>query len=316
MRVREFAKLEGHTPDPETIEIFVGRRERVTTPAPRYVYHSLRGRKLGSDGSIPGYPLSSRERELEDDFKEPSKDGYVWLSPRPYTSEAMKIDAAKLDPRNLRYTGQAEGNLIHRGSIPADAIIKTSDEEINEEANFLDLYRRFSGNVNKDLLKTGGEKLAGDYTWLKSYDTSGKGEHEYEQHPKQSVVSALDRHTSDEANALEKPVTSYSGVNLEFGEKLKELSKTPGYKIKSPAFISSSHDPAIARKFAERDNNGNQHVMVFDLPAGFSKSKSIPNAREGGKSKSDERLIARNTEFVHTGSNKVGAVTYHHFKPA
>jgi hypothetical protein len=106
-----------------TIQIPIGARCKATHEAPRYMYHSLRGRDLQADGSIKGYPLSKRETELEREFDTPSTDGYVWLSPTPYTSEAYKIDASKLNPRNLRYTGQVEGFLIHKGSIPAEAII-------------------------------------------------------------------------------------------------------------------------------------------------------------------------------------------------
>lgn len=112
----------------ETIQVPAGPKTRVTYDAPRYLYHSLRGRELNRNGDIQGYPLSSRERELEREFDQPSKDGYVWLSPYPYTEEAYKIDASKLDPKNLRYTGQVEGFLIHRGSIPKEAIVSQIEE--------------------------------------------------------------------------------------------------------------------------------------------------------------------------------------------
>lgn len=105
------------------IEIPMGPRGRARIPAPEIVYHSLRGRKLANDGSISGYPLSVAEIELEELFPEVSEDGYVWLSREPYSSGAIRIDATKLDPKNLRYTGQQEGFLIHHGSIPANAIV-------------------------------------------------------------------------------------------------------------------------------------------------------------------------------------------------
>jgi len=108
----------------EMIQIPMGRKGRAMAHAPAMLYHNLRGRDLGRDGSIQGYPISAREKELEELFPTPSPDGYVWLSLQPGYggNDYITIDATKLDPANLRYTGQSEGFIIHKGSIPANAI--------------------------------------------------------------------------------------------------------------------------------------------------------------------------------------------------
>lgn len=110
----------------ETIQ--VGRYSE----GPRYWYHSLRGRKLNSAGGIDGYPFPPKETELAREFRD-WKDGdvVVYLSQTPLSSDALKIDASKLDTiKNLRYTSQAEGYAIHRGPIPKEAIVgKTITEK-------------------------------------------------------------------------------------------------------------------------------------------------------------------------------------------
>ena len=110
----------------EMISIPCGRKGKATCYAPAMLYHNLRGRPASPDGSIKGYPLDRKERELEDLFAELSPDGYVWLSLDPTYSgnDYLTIDSTKLDPRNLRYTGQSEGFILHRGSIPASAITR------------------------------------------------------------------------------------------------------------------------------------------------------------------------------------------------
>lgn len=111
----------------EMIEIPMGPRGRATIKCPSILYHSLRGRKLGLDGSILPYKLSDRESELASMFDGDSAAGFIWLAQTPnYGGETLRIDANKLDPRNLRWTGQAEGFILHRGAIPADAIFKNT----------------------------------------------------------------------------------------------------------------------------------------------------------------------------------------------
>lgn len=110
------------------VSIPMGRRGRAKIQVPSLLYHNLRSRKIGPDGSIVGYPLSPKEKELEQLFPDPSPTGYVWLAqfPNYAGSDYITIDAHKLDAENLRYTGQAEGFLLHKGSIPASAIIQRS----------------------------------------------------------------------------------------------------------------------------------------------------------------------------------------------
>lgn len=188
--------------------------------------------------------------------------------------------------------------------------MKTYKQFISEETNHLDLYRRFSTGINKALIAGDHE---GHFTFMSHYDTSGKGQHEYEHHPKKEVLATLDRHTTSKSNALKKPVVSYSGTSSAFGQHIASLPA--GHTIKTPAYLSSSHDVNIAHGFAERDNRGLNHIMQFHLPVGFHRSKDIPNAREGGKSRAKERLFARNQEFRHIKSEKKGPTTFHHYEP-
>lgn len=108
----------------EMVTIPMGRKGRATTKVVSVLYHNLRGREMGPEGQILGYPLSPKEAELADLFDGPSPDGYVWLSQHGIGSNDLQIDVTALDPNNLRYTGQSEGYLLHKGSIPADAIIR------------------------------------------------------------------------------------------------------------------------------------------------------------------------------------------------
>ena len=105
------------------VSIPMGRRGKATIRATPIFYHSLRGRPLGKEGQIQGYQLSPKEIELQDMWVDPSPDGYVWLAPTALSSDALQIDARKLNLQNLRYTGQSEGYVLHKGSIPAEAIV-------------------------------------------------------------------------------------------------------------------------------------------------------------------------------------------------
>lgn len=108
----------------EMVTIPMGRKGRATLQIPAVMYHSLRGREIDQKGNIKGYPLSHKEKELADLWVEPSPEGYVWLSPSALSGDAYAIDMHKLDPQNLRYTGQSEGYVLHKGPIPHNAIIR------------------------------------------------------------------------------------------------------------------------------------------------------------------------------------------------
>ncbi len=92
---------------------------------PRYWYHSLRGRELNSEGGIDSYPFPPGETVLAHEFRDwQDGDTVVYLSQYPLSDDALKIDITKLDTeRNMRYTWQAEGYAIHRGTIPKEAIV-------------------------------------------------------------------------------------------------------------------------------------------------------------------------------------------------
>lgn len=117
MKIRELIR--------EMVDIPIGRgKGRATAKVMSVLYHSMRGRPFAADGSIPGNPLSPKEKELEQLWLDPSPEGYVWLSQHPLDATSLQINTRALDPNNLRYTGQSEGYLLHKGPIPKTAIIQ------------------------------------------------------------------------------------------------------------------------------------------------------------------------------------------------
>jgi GNAT superfamily N-acetyltransferase len=90
---------------------------------PRYVYHIPEGNaEFGK--TIEAYPI--REIEAADSFGAGYKElRYVWLSQKPAYGQdnVYIIDLTRLDNASLRFTGQIEGNLLHRGDIPASAVV-------------------------------------------------------------------------------------------------------------------------------------------------------------------------------------------------
>lgn len=90
---------------------------------PRYVYHVPIGRaEFGK--TVKAYSI--KETEAADSFgKGYGEAKYVWLSLKPIygMDNTYIIDMTKLGNASLRLTGQAEGNMLHRGDIPANAIV-------------------------------------------------------------------------------------------------------------------------------------------------------------------------------------------------
>jgi len=92
-------------------------------PVPRYWYHVPTGR-ADFGKVIKAYPI--REIEAADTFGKGYKEAhYIWLSHQPIygRDNTYIIDLTKLNNDDLRFTGQVEGNLLHRGDIPADAVV-------------------------------------------------------------------------------------------------------------------------------------------------------------------------------------------------
>ena len=87
---------------------------------PRYVYHV--GKETKS-GGIASYPI--REVEAADAFgKGYAGNRYVWLGQKPNMgSDYFVVDLTKVRNANVRFTGQVEGNMLHVGDIPADAVV-------------------------------------------------------------------------------------------------------------------------------------------------------------------------------------------------
>jgi len=88
---------------------------------PRYYYHVKRS-DIPRGKGIQAYTI--RETEAADRFGgDYANHKYIWMGVVPLSFPAFKVDITKLDNDNLRFTGQAEGHLLHRGDIPEEAIV-------------------------------------------------------------------------------------------------------------------------------------------------------------------------------------------------
>lgn len=109
---------------------------------PRYVYHVPEG-KVAFGKLIKAYKI--QEPGFADSFGRGYKEyRYVWLSLTPiYVSDAYVIDITRLRDEDLRFTGQVEGNLLHKGDIPASAVvaIRKAYGEIVERRNTMRGYK-------------------------------------------------------------------------------------------------------------------------------------------------------------------------------
>jgi len=93
---------------------------------PRYFYHKPpSGKETGAEG-IKAYRnrnLDGSTPSIERAFGEKDPQ-IVWLSRDPGRGKGtLIVDMNKVDLGNIRPTGQAEGNLWHRGDIPREAIV-------------------------------------------------------------------------------------------------------------------------------------------------------------------------------------------------
>ena len=87
---------------------------------PRYFYHVG---KASKGGGIKSYKI--RETEVADTFGKGYADNtYIWLSQKPvFRQDYYIVDITKLNNADMRFTGQVEGHLLHKGDIPAHAIV-------------------------------------------------------------------------------------------------------------------------------------------------------------------------------------------------
>ena len=94
---------------------------------PRYWYHHrLENVPIPEDGGINATRI--RQPQAADAFRGNYAEGeYIWLSPQVIRGrtpeESLLIDISKLDNNEIRLTGQAEGNILHRGKIPKAALV-------------------------------------------------------------------------------------------------------------------------------------------------------------------------------------------------
>jgi hypothetical protein len=127
----------------ETIGIPGSSSEKWGSAVPRHMYHSRRGSQPFS-GGIAASPIAKEgEREILQDYKDGHpEDKVVWLGPERWGSpeETYLIDLSKLDVSQLRATGQAEGNVVYRGDIPASAIEPLASTPVKAPEEQLGLF--------------------------------------------------------------------------------------------------------------------------------------------------------------------------------
>ena len=107
---------------------------------PRYWYHRPPGH--GAEGTPSGglqaYNMDPKEIEVTSGFysdklghpRPPEPEQFLWMSPVSRMAEGeFVIDITKLNDADMRFTGQAEGNLLHRGDISPDGIVRRPKSE-------------------------------------------------------------------------------------------------------------------------------------------------------------------------------------------
>ena len=115
-------------------------------PFARDKYRAKRPEHASLDGGLHayGFPLSSEGsgearamRELYAPQLDVDATGILWLAPAHLGSDWLRreaasyarragvvlVDLGKCDPDRLRDTGQAEGNVVHAGPVPARALV-------------------------------------------------------------------------------------------------------------------------------------------------------------------------------------------------
>lgn len=204
------------------------------------------------------------KHNIKDDLKEGLKAmGGSWVAPK---SPATKSPVENVDKEH------SMAGTEHHKHIELSA----------EHKDSLDSYTQNSRPLNNALHR--GDAI------------SDKGE---------SRVKDLDAVASHKENSLKHNITTYSGVSKNFGDKLSKVKI--GGKVKSPAYISSSLDHDTAFEFAhahEPENTKNtyhRHIIVFHLPKGHTKARSIDHA--SNNSGEDEVLQARGQTFKKVGEH-------------
>mgnify|MGYP001362381856 FL=1 len=104
------------------------------------------------------------------------------------------------------------------------------------------------------------------------------------------VVSDLDKVTS---HVMQKPLTVYRGFDEAIQAKMRSLK--PGHTFVDRAFVSTSHDPAIAHRFSEW--SGSETIAKIYVPEG-SRGYHLDRHDFGHQKKEEsEFLLARGTKF-------------------
>ena len=114
---------------------------------PRYWYHRPPGHVAEgtSSGGLQAYNMNPKEIESTSGFYsgKPESDQFLWMSPTSRMAEGeFVLDITKLNNADMRFTGQAEGNLLHRGDISPEGIVHrpTPEAEVKDSSYEMPKY--------------------------------------------------------------------------------------------------------------------------------------------------------------------------------
>jgi len=127
----------------------------------RYWYHHrLEHVPIPEDGGVNATRI--RQTQAADGFRGNYAEGeYIWLSPQVIRGQkpedSLLIDISELSNNDIRFTGQAEGNILHRGKIPKSAFVDhpprpKAEDEGNEVEKLFDFIKAEGDNSLSNLL--------------------------------------------------------------------------------------------------------------------------------------------------------------------
>jgi hypothetical protein len=175
----------------------------------------------------------------------------------------------------------------------SDKIKKNGFNNVQQEA--INAYTIKSEDLNKHLINPNPNE--------RGY------KREYYEHHAEILDSAID------SNRIDHKIHVYSGVSFD-PEKLKNKDGL----IRSPAFISATHDKAMAHGFAkESDITPTQHILHFHLEPGDPAAHIAHHSNFQGRDSEHETIIKRgavlkyhSSQYIPSSVDMPVAVRIHH----
>jgi len=120
---------------------------------PRYWHHRPPGHVAEGtpSGGLQAYNMDPKEIETTSGFysdklghpRPTEHEQFLWMSPVSRMAEGeFVIDITKLNNADMRFTGQAEGNLLHRGDMSPDGIARRPEAEVKDSSYEMPQYDR------------------------------------------------------------------------------------------------------------------------------------------------------------------------------